>query len=136
MELNPKQDAVLVQKDRILYKLRKLFHKFEGCRYSFRNKLPEPNLYRPDLFSKRVHPYVFVGLELRPTSTKPSVLDFLKELNPLLEKFEFSSTIDASPNSYKSVATKNNITSVVTLVHDKGAVMAIYLEVFSEDIYD
>lgn len=136
MELNLKQETVLVQKDRLLYKLRKLFHKFEGCRYSFRNKLPEPNLYRPDLFVKRVHPYVFVGLELRATSYKPNVAEFLKELNPLLKKFEFNDTIDTSPNSYKAVAMNGDITSVVTIVHNKGAVMALYLEVFSEDIYD
>ena len=136
MELNPKQEAVLVLKDRLLYKLRKLFHKFDGARYSFRNKLPEPNLYTPELFIRRVHPYVFVGLELRELSTRPSILEFLKELNPMLDSFGFNEIIDTSPNSYKAVLLKDNLTSMVTLVHDKGSVMAVYLEVFSEDVYD
>lgn len=136
MELSAKQESVLALKERLLYKLRKVFHKFDGARYSFRNKLGSGSVYRPDLFIKRVHPYVFVGLELRETSFKPNVVEFLKELNPVLASFEFNDLIDTSPNSYKAVLSKDNLTSILTLVHDKGYVMATYLEVFSEDIYD
>ena len=136
MELSVKQEAVLSLKERLLYKLRKVFHKFDGARYSFRNKLKEPNVYRPDLFAKRIHPYVFVGLELRQNSFKPSVVDFIKELVPVLYSFEFNDLIDTSPNSYKAVLSKDNMTAIITLVHDKGLVVATYIEVFSEDIYD
>lgn len=137
MELSVKQEAVLALKERILYKLRKVFHKFDGARYSFRNKLKEPpNIYSPDLFAKRVQPYVFVGLELRENSFKPNVVDFIKALVPVLDSFEFNDLIDNSPNSYRAVLSKNNITAILTLVHDKGLVMASYIEVFSEDIYD
>lgn len=136
MELSAKQEAVLSLKERLLYKLRKTFHKFEGSRYSFRNKLQEPNLYKPELFSKRVHPYVFVGLELRLNSAKPNVLEFLKELEPVLNKFQFSTIADTSPNSYKAVLSANGLSAILTVIHDKGIVLATYLEVFSEDIYD
>lgn len=136
MELSQKHEAVLVLKDRLLYKLRKLIHKFEGARYSFRNKLPEPNLYTPDLFAKRVHPYVFVGLELRPTSVKPSTLKFIEALALMLKPLEFNDIMDTGPNSYKAVFLNNGITAIITIVHDKGFVQATYLEVFSEDIYD
>lgn len=136
MELSQKHEAVLVLKDRLLYKLRKLFHKFEGARYSFRNKLPEPNLYTPELFAKRVHPYVFVGLELRPSSVKPSTLAFVETLEPVLKALVFNELVDTGPSSYKAVFLNNGITAIITIVHDKGFVQATYLEVFSEDIYD
>lgn len=136
MELSSKHEAVLVLKDRLLYKLRKLFHKFEGSRYSFRNKLPEPNLYKPELFAKRVHPYVFVGLELRPNSAKPVTIKFVEALDTVLSKLGFNELIDTGPSSYKAVFSDRGITAIVTLVHDKGSVQATYLEVFSEDIYD